>query len=100
MNINIYQKYKVKVKKEWSELSEENETKYDNIFEKGNNEVTLIIDGGELLEKIADNLKEQYFSEFVIVGKELHFEYFNYNTGENEHICYEILEKLNESEVK
>lgn len=94
MNINIYQKYKVKVTKEWNELSEENETIYDNIFVKGDNEIILIIDGGELLNKIADNLKEQYFSEFVIVGKELHFEYFNYNNGENEHICYEILEDL------
>lgn len=94
MNINIYGKYKVKVTKEWSELSEENTTKYDNIFEKGSNNVTIIIDGGELLNKIADNLKENYFSEFVVVGKELHFEYFNYNNGENEHICYEIKEIL------
>lgn len=94
MNINIYQKYKVKITKEWSELSEENETIYDNIFEKGNNEVTLIIDGGELLNEISDNIKEQYLSEFVIVGKQLHFEYFNYNNGENEHICYEILEDI------
>lgn len=94
MNINIYEEYKVKITKEWNELSEENETIYDNIFVKGNNEVILIIDGGELLNKIADNLKENYFSEFVIVGNTLHFEYFNYNNGESEHICYEILEDL------
>jgi len=96
MNINIYEKYKVKVTKEWSELSEENTTKYDNIFKKGSNNVTIIIDGRELLNKIADNLKENYFSEFVVVGKELHFEYFNYNNGESEHICYEILENKGE----
>lgn len=99
MNINIYEKYKVKITKEWNELSEENETIYDNIFEKGSNEVILIFDGGKLLEMIADNLKENYLSEFVIVGKELHFEYFNYNNGESEHICYEILEDLVE-EIK
>lgn len=96
MNINIYEKYKVKITKEWAVLSEENETKYDNIFKEENNEVTLLIDGRELLNKIADNLKENYFSEFVIVGKELHFEYFNYNNGESEHICYKILESKGE----
>ena len=94
MNINIYQKYIVRIKKEWIELSEENETIYDNIFEKGSNDIISIIDGGELLDKIADNLKRNYFSEFVVVGKKLHFEYFNYNNGESEHICYEILEDL------
>ena len=94
MNINIYEEYKVKITKEWNELSEENETIYDNIFVKGNNKVILVIYGGELLNKIADNLKANYFSEFVIVGNELHFEYFNYNNGESEHICYEILEDL------
>lgn len=99
MNINIYEKYKVKITKEWNELSEENETIYDNIFEEGSNEVILIFDGGKLLEMIADNLKEDYLSEFVIVGKKLHFEYFNYNNGESEHICYEILEDLVE-EIK
>lgn len=98
MNINVYQKYKVKIKKEWIELSEENETIYDNIFEKGSNDITLIIDGGKLLDKIADNLKENYFSEFVVVGKELHFKYFNYNNGESEHICYEILEDIIDKE--
>ena len=100
MNINIYEKYKVKITKEWTDLSEENETIYDNIFVKGNDEVILIIDGGELLNKISDNLKENYFSEFVIVGNELHFEYFNYNNGENEHISYEILEDLEDLESK
>lgn len=33
MNINIYEEYKVKITKEGTELSEENETIYDNIFE-------------------------------------------------------------------
>lgn len=94
MNINIYEEYKVKITKEGTELSEENETIYDNIFEDYHSEATITTNGGELLHKIADNLKENYFSEFVIVGNELHFEYFNYNNGESEHICYEILEDL------
>lgn len=96
MSISSYEKYKVKITKEWFELSEENTTKYDNIFEKGINNITIIIDGRELLNKIADNLKEDYFIEFVIVGKELHFEYFNYNNGESKHICYKILESKGE----
>ena len=91
MNINIYEKYKVRITKEWTELSNENETKYDNIFDKGNNEVKLTYDGGVLLNILAEHLKEDYLSEFTIVGKEIHFEYFNFNNGENEHICYEIL---------
>lgn len=92
MNINIYEKYKVIITKNGSELSEENETIYDNIFVDYHSEATITMDGGELLNKIADNLKENYFSEFCVLLNELHFKYFNYNNGENEHICYEILE--------
>lgn len=97
MNINIYQKYKVRITNDSSRLSEENETKYDNIFVKEIYTDEIIIDGGLLLETIAGKLKEQYFSEFTIVGNELHFEYFNYNNGENEHICFAILEDILES---
>lgn len=91
MNINIYEKYKVRLTKEWSTLSEENETIYDNIFEETKNEETLLIDGYKFFDIISSMLKEDYISEFTIVGKEIHFEYFNYNNGENAHICYEIL---------
>ena len=91
MNINVYEKYKVKITIMGYELSEENETIYDNIFEGYHSEATITIDGGELLNKIADNLKENYFSEFRVSLNELHFDYFNYNNGESEHICYEIL---------
>ena len=94
MNINIYQKYKVIITITGSELSEENETIYDNIFEDYHSESIITIDGGELLNKIADNLKDNYFSEFRVLLNELHFDYFNYNNGESEHICYEILEDL------
>lgn len=94
MNINIYQKYKINIIKKWSELSEENETIYDNIFVKGDNKTTLIIDGGELLDRITQSLRDNYLSEFIIIDKKLCFEYFNYNTGENESICYEILEDI------
>ena len=93
MNINIYGKYKVKITTEWSELSEECVTKYDNIFVQNKDLFICEMDGVKLLDKIARNLNEQYLSEFVIVGKELHFEYFNYNTGECEHIGFEIIEK-------
>lgn len=94
MNINIYQKYKVIITITGSELSEENETIYDNIFEKYHSKATITINGGELLNKIADNLKDDYFGEFRVSLNELHFDYFNYNNGETEHICYEILEDL------
>ncbi len=94
MNINIYQKYKVIITITGSELSEENETIYDNIFEEYHSKATITIDGKELLNKIANNLKDNYFSEFCVLLNELHFDYFNYNNGENEHICYEIIEDL------
>lgn len=96
MNINIYQKYKVIITKTGNELSEENETIYDNIFVDYHSETTITMNGGELLNKIADNLKDNYFSEFWIILNELHFEYFNYKNGESEHICYEILESKGE----
>lgn len=96
MNINIYEKYKVKVKHDWCTLSEENLIKYDNIFNKESNKRVLIFNGSELLQMIANNLKKDYFSEFTIVGDEIHFEYFNFNNGENEHICYKIIRGKNE----
>ena len=98
MNINIYGKYVVKVITEASRLIEECVTKYDNIFVQDRNVSIIEMDGATLLGKIAHNLKENYLSEFVIVGKNLHFDYFNYNTGESEHICFEIIEKGDKNE--
>lgn len=94
MNINIYQKYKVIITITGSELSEENETIYDNIFTNYHSKASITMDGGELLNKIADHLKDNYLSEFRVVLNELRFDYFNYNNGENEHICYKILEDI------
>ena len=92
MNINIYQKYKVRITNDSTRLSEENETIYDNIFVDEKYENEIIIDGGKLMDQIAELLKDNYISEFVIVGKELHFKLFNYNNGETESICYYIEE--------
>lgn len=91
MNINIYEMYDVIYTNESIRLSEENETKYDNIFVKEKYKDNLEINGGRLLEIIAEKLQDPYLSEFVIVGKELHFEIFNYNNGEHQSICYTIL---------
>lgn len=92
MNINIYQDYKVTISGEYSYLSEENETKYDNIFVKDMNIQTLIINGGKLMSMIIEKLQNNYISEFVIVGNDLHFEIFNYNNGESSSICFHIEE--------
>lgn len=102
MNINVYSKYKVGVTIETSRLSEECVTKYDNIFVRDRNVSIFEMDGAALLDKIAHNLKENYLSEFNIhrYGKllEIHFDYFNYNTGESEHICFEIIEMGDKNE--
>lgn len=91
MNINIYEDYAIKYKVNSTRLSEENETKYDNLFIDKEFEKLEIINGGELMELISSKIIDDYISEFVIIGKELHFEIFNYNNGEHESICVEIL---------
>lgn len=92
MNINIYQDYKVTISGEYCYLSEENETIYDNIFVKDKNIQTLIINGGKLMNMIIEKLQNNYISEFVIVGNDLHFEIFNYNNGESSSICFHVEE--------
>lgn len=91
MNINIYEDYAIKYKVNSNRLSEENETIYDNLFNKEEHEHIEIINGVDLLKYISTKITDNYFSEFTIVGKELHFEIFNYNNGESESICIEIL---------
>lgn len=91
MNINIYEDYAIKYIVNSRRLSEENETIYDNLFNDEKFEKLDIINGGKLIELIINKLSDNYISEFVIVGKELHFEIFNYNDGESESICIEIL---------
>lgn len=91
MNINIYEDYAIKYTNNSTRLSEENETKYDNIFKKEEHEHIEVINGGDLLKLIVSKINYSYFSEFTIVGKELHFEIFNYNNGESQSICIEIL---------
>lgn len=92
MNINIYEDYKIKITGKYYNLSEENETIYDNIFVKDEIDKELILNGGELLDIIGVRLLDQHISEFVIVGNEIHFETFNPNNGEGSSICYKIKE--------
>lgn len=91
MNINIYEDYAIKYTNNSNRLSEENETKYDNLFNKEEHEHIEVINGVDLLKLIALKITDNYISEFIIVGKELHFEIFNYNNGESQSICIEIL---------
>lgn len=91
MNINIYEDYAIKYTNNSTRLSEENETKYDNIFKKEEYERIEVINGSDLLKLIVSKITDDYFSECSIIGKELHFEIFNYNNGESQSICIEIL---------
>lgn len=91
MNINIYEDYAIKYTNTSNRLSEENETKYDNLFNKEEYEHIEVINGVELLKLIVLKITDNYFSECSIIGKELHFEIFNYNNGESQSICIEIL---------
>ena len=92
MNINIYEYYKIKVTGDYTYLSEENETIYDNIFIHDNSNEEVILSGSELLDMIGGRLLDNCISEFVIVGNEIHFETFNPTNGESSSICYEIKE--------
>lgn len=97
MNINIYSEYEVRILNKSITLSEENETKYDNIF---NDEIYvdyITMNGGKLLEKIKHLLDDNYLCEFNIVSNKLHFDYFNYNTGESSHVQF-IIEEVKKHE--
>ena len=82
MNINIYEKYRVIISSEYTTLSEENETKYDNIFVKNEYHNEEIIPGGKLMEMIAKELDSNDISEFQMAYGCVFFEYFNPNNGE------------------
>lgn len=90
MNINIYEKYRVIISGEYSKLSEECETIYDNIFVKNKYYTEEIVSGGKLQEMIAYELEQSELSEFVITGNEIHFEYFNPFIGESGSKCFTI----------
>ena len=83
MNINIYEKYKVIIYSEYTRLSEECESVYDNIFVKNEYHNEEIIPGGKLQEMIGYELQNSELSEFVITRNQMHFEYFNPFNGES-----------------
>lgn len=95
MNINIFEKYRVIISSEYTTLSEECETKYDNIFVKDEHCEEIIIPGGKLQEMIAYELQNSELSEFVITGNQMHFEYFNPFNGEGGSKCF-IIESTHE----
>ena len=90
MNINIFEKYRVIVSSEYTTLSEECETKYDNIFVKNEYHNEEIIPGGKLQEMIGYELQNSELLEFVITGNQMHFEYFNPFNGEGGTKCFTI----------
>ena len=66
VRIDIYSKYRIRVDNVYKELSEENETIYDNIFVYDEIHKIIEIRGYELLNKIAENLKDNYISDFIV----------------------------------
>lgn len=103
MNINIYEKYRVIISSEYTTLSEENETIYDNIFVKNEYHNEEIIPGGKLQEMIGYELQNSELSEFVITGNQMHFKYFNPNNGEYGSKCFTIestYEKVGDNDDK
>lgn len=90
MNINICEKYKVIITSEYTTLSEECESKYDNIFVKHEYHNEEIISGVKLQEMIGYELQHPGLFEFVIIGNQMHFEYFNPSNGEFGSKCFTI----------
>ncbi len=90
MNINIFEKYRVIISGESTRLSEENETIYDNIFVKNKYHNEEIIPGWKLQEMIAYELQNSELLEFIIIGNQMHFEYFNPFNGEGDSKCFTI----------
>lgn len=83
MYINIYEKYKVIISSKYTTLSEECESKYDNIFVTNEYHNEEIVPGGKLMDMVGYELQDSELSEFIIIGNQIQFKYFNPNNGES-----------------
>lgn len=83
-DIDIFSKYKINEYGNYSNLDEDNRSKYDNSFTnyEYHNEYTYL--GYELIDKIARCLKDDTICSFGIRDNIFKFEYFNGNNGESE----------------
>ena len=88
MNLNVYEKYKVKCKGQYSYNTPTFDCDNDWHTEKVKWQKTL--DGGRIMEMIATSLKDSYCEEINIDNNKILISYFNYNNGECRSYTYTI----------
>ena len=92
MNINIYQKYKVKKLLSIDFIDEENSTPNNISFKAEEKKVEEILDGGKLIDYIVKLLSDRDISEFKIKENIIEIEHFNPLNGEGASTYIEIEE--------
>ena len=92
MNINIYQKYKVKKTLGVAFIDVENSTLNDISFKDEEKKAEEILDGGKLIDYIVKLLADRDISEFKIKENIIEIEHFNPLNGEGASTYIEIKE--------
>lgn len=98
MNINVFGKYKVKRVHKYSYISDRIGKEY--YFNEDKSEQEKVISGGELMEWIADDMKDWLTINVNFSDNEIFMEHFNPNTGESGDILYAIEPIYPDKEVK
>lgn len=92
MNINIYQKYKVKKIINCSFIDNETSTPNDINFKDFNKEIEEEIEGSYLLDYITDLLTDKDIIGFAVKQNKIKIEHFNPFSGEGGDTYIEIEE--------
>lgn len=92
MNINIYQKYKVKKIINCSFIDNENSTRNDINFKDFKKEIEEEIEGSYLLDYLTDLLTDKDISEFEVKENRIKIVHFNPFSGEGGDTYIEIEE--------
>lgn len=90
MDITVFGNYKVEFKGEYSYLNEDGDFSRDSYCE------TKIKSGGELIEIIARELKNNELIQFTIKDNVIYLNDFNPQTGEGSDAWITILEEVKE----
>lgn len=98
MEINVFGKYKVKRTNNYSYISDRIGEEY--YFDKDKSEQEKVISGGELMEWIANDMKDWLTISVNFSDNEIFMEHFNPNTGESGDILYTIESIYPDKEVK
>lgn len=90
MEINIYSSYAVVIKGEYAYQDPETSTPDDIDFTEDTGESISVIEGGQLLDMLANEMSSALISSVEFTPGVIHISEFNPTTGESSEIDYYI----------